>query len=89
MPDEDNNLDGSLLWILENDDIMCNPRIDLQQIALPILCTTLLQYTTLVVMEWQTHNPGHKLLGPLLHAKTHDFNQYALDFLGKDEQKQV
>ena len=35
-------------------------------------------------MEWQTHNPGHKLLGPLLHAKTHDFN-YALDFLGKDE----
>ena len=30
MPDEDDNPDGSLLWILENDDIMCNPRIDLQ-----------------------------------------------------------
>ena len=27
MPDEDNNFSGSLVWILENDDAKCNPRI--------------------------------------------------------------
>ena len=25
MPDEDNNFDGPLVWILENDDVTYNP----------------------------------------------------------------